>query len=818
MNKIVVGNYNNYYNRIHKPALAVEDNYLNVGALLPVDRMYNAVEFRGINFNRGDGINATLTMNVNPTDEKVGYTKPTFVYNKLTEQTTAADIQPDYLLVCEDVESLNAKVLSRWFILESHWTREWQFVLVLRRDLIADMWGAFKDEEFYCEKGPIPTGFDIAKYNSEGMTFNQVLKSRTYLKPYDSDKRYFVAYLDRGWAGGSVYPGGSLVAEFPSWDSSPFRKCKFMGIDGSPVSGGTRYISSNINRAFELTAVCMTTPSPLEPQSGQNASMRAYTNKEDGEMVGSISDTVYSAFGAGILNSSSVIENAAKYVSRNMQTQDEVLVEAAGDIHIDYEEISYMNNKTIKVGNNYYTVVFTQALTQREVGLSVDDPTRNLAIQKLREYCAQHSGVLWLASGYTDFCTALEEFTYYTVAFTTVTADVVDLPNAANRDHVGSMPYDICYAEDGEYAKKFFANLAAQFIDGNVVYDIQFLPFKPDDGVHSTGIGGTEVIHWVNKDYKEGTFIHGEIAKYTTNTDYKVGSNLHMCRLYGPDGASAWDFNPAKIGGVAANSIKYEVTFAPMRPYIHIFPTFNNLYGAINKTAAATPNEGEPRGLICSGDYSIPYSTSNWARYQLQNSAYQLSHDRQIENMSISQDAERMQERLGAAAGTVSGAFSGAQSGMMMGGPIGAAIGGVVGGVGSLAAGAAGFNVNERLRAEELSYAEDMFGYALRNIKAQAQPLAHSNYITIGVATFPYIELYKAEDKEEEIFTKRLKVNGWSLGIVTKMSAMKTAATAHGAPTQFVNGRLVKFDGAEDAHVAAEIDRELQRGVRFLES
>ena len=147
-----------------------------------------------------------------------------------------------------------------------------------------------------------------------------------------------------------------------------------------------------------------------------------------------------------------------------------------------------------------------------------------------------------------------------------------------------------------------------------------------------------------------------------------------------------------------------------------------------------------------------------------------------------------------------------------------AAIGGAIGLVGSAVSGILAQNVNERLRAEELSYAEDMFGYNLQSIQAQPQPLAHSNYLTIGAATFPYIELYEADSKEEEIFQNRLRVNGWTIGAVTTMATMKTAATASGAPTRFVKGRLVMLGGQEDAHVAAEIDRELQRGVRFLES
>lgn len=154
-------------------------------------------------------------------------------------------------------------------------------------------------------------------------------------------------------------------------------------------------------------------------------------------------------------------------------------------------------------------------------------------------------------------------------------------------------------------------------------------------------------------------------------------------------------------------------------------------------------------------------------------------------------------------------------SGAMAGGAYGAVAGGVIGGAGTLIAGLAQREYNEKLRAEDISYTEDMFGYALQNIKAQAQPLAHTNSLTIGASWFPFIEVYGTTLVEEDIFEDRLRINGWSLGIVTTLSAMKTACSPAGSPTGFCKGRLVRYGGEEDSHLVNELNAELQRGVRF---
>ena len=773
MNTIVIGNYNNYYNRIHKPALENAFLYSQAG-------FANIHVFPNINFNRNDGVDAEHTINFVPADTN---------FND--------NINPDYFLVCE-ADTYNT-VVSRWFVTECRWNRDHQLVLTLRRDILADFWDAFKNNDFYCEKGSIPTGYNILSYNSEGMTFNSILKKRVALRPsIGQTGRYIVGYIDRKFGGGRVY-NTVYNYEYDSMEEFPLAK----------YVSGTRHLvqEDTIKKGYTFGMCQANDPGSIGYASGPYARMRYYISEEKGEVV------VNQTAGVATIGSPTFDRTTAQALAKSISkyfVDNRIAVGIKSDLedHFDFvsDEYSLYHDSNIRIGDKVYNVELTASDFDYN-GSGVGGFSESLFTAIKQTYSD-----MWASSvAYTDIKYWLR-YTEYVVTLTEI-GSYVTIP--ASRNHAGNNPYDIFVMNDNETTRGFASRFATQYSAQHVVYDVQVLPFEPTyDNSGSVDVGGGNLLHWATSDSKSGHFYHESIKTYSGNVDIKKGSNLDMCRIYSPDGASCWEFNPAKIGGVAQNSIRYEVTFAPLRPYMHIFPHFAGIYGSVNKASGETAT-AESRGLICTGDYTIPYSTNNWAEFQYNNSAYQLAHDRQIENMSIMHNAERLQENVNIISGTLSGAMGGAQSGFMAGGAYGAVAGGIVGGVGTLAGGLASKNINEQLRSEEISYVEDMFGYQLQNIKAQAQPLAHSNYITIGVAFFPYIEYYSCDDVESTIFEERLRVNGWTLGIVTNMSAMKEACSDVNSPSAFCKGRLVRFSGEEDSHVVNEINAELQRGVRF---
>ena len=137
--------YNNYYNRYAKRLDSLED-YLETADILS--------EYGDIDFNPGDGIVTTQIVNFAP-----------------------IQAMPDYFLVTEGNE-----IKSRWFVIGASRTRGGQYLLSLRRDLVADYYEYIMNTPAFIEKGTLPNdGSDPFIFNPEQMTFNQILKSRTPL-------------------------------------------------------------------------------------------------------------------------------------------------------------------------------------------------------------------------------------------------------------------------------------------------------------------------------------------------------------------------------------------------------------------------------------------------------------------------------------------------------------------------------------------------------------------------------------------------------------------------------------------------------------
>lgn len=773
MSRIDIFNYNNYYNRLFKREANL-DAYIAAGT--------NHFAFSKINFFKNDGVMTTQTLNF-----AVGQTMP----------------DPDYLIVSDE----NKNIKSRWFVVESHWNRDLQLSLRLVRDVLVDFYDDYKNEDFYCEKGPIPTGYSDLIYNDEGMTFNQILKSRTLLRPTSgATSRYIVGYIDKTWAGGKVYYAEANHI-YDTWDECPLNIFKNgNGVLADPTEAVCRIKLSDqakfsgwpdIGSGF--TGTIRITPSGAR-------SMGAITANSD----------TLNCFGAENLTSThaDVAVSSAKTNCSNFYHK--VWKDLRDNLGFrDFSEFNAYDGTKILVNGIMYEVSITSDGAQyawTPSSLTNEESDIAYYIMNALDLVNEQPYLDLSAFGGTashnpniDFAL---NYNAYTVTFTEVTdgsgVTVVTIPASRTTNNI--LPYDIMYAVENSETRNFFTYLASQYMGGHVIYDLQVLPFSPASSAGESSMSvGSNTVYFTKNDSIHGTFFHDAIATYSTNQQKKRGAVQDLCRLYGPSGATCWEFNPAKIGGVPANSIKYEVTFAPYSPYIHVFPTFGAIYGSVNRDYSA-PLLGESRGLVCSGDFSIPYSTNNWATYKINNSAFQLAHDRQIRNMAVNFTAERINEAVGAVGGVLSGTI---QGGML--GPAGA----VAGALGAGITGGAQIAMNDILRKEEMSFAEDMFGYQLRNVQAQAQPLAHTNFLSIGVSYFPYIEYYSSTDVEKTILTDRLMINGCSLGVVVTVAQMLSAAGASGTMSKFFKGRLVKFAGSEDTHIVSAINAELAKGVRI---
>lgn len=290
--------------------------------------------------------------------------------------------------------------------------------------------------------------------------------------------------------------------------------------------------------------------------------------------------------------------------------------------------------------------------------------------------------------------------------------------------------------------------------------------------------------------------IDESISASSNAIDRKVESECDFYRLCSGNYQGVFEFNAAKSYGVSG--FRVDCTFKPFNPYIHVVPKLGGLYGdnfAEYKDA---------RGLICGGDFSLAQLSNAWANYELQNKNYQNIFDRQIQNMDVMNSIAKQEAAIQIATGTVTGATSGAVSGALIGGPIGGVIGGVAGAATGIAGGIADYTNLVKRQEEVKSFATDMYGYQLGNIKAIPTSLAKNTALTANTKIFPFIEKYSCTDIEKQALRDKITYNGMTIMNIGTINGL----------TGFVKGQIIRLnDLNEDNHMANVIYEEINKGV-----
>ena len=159
---LLVGLYNNYFNRIVKKE-ETDFSYFTV--------MSTTLSIKNINFNPGDGILTKVILG------KGDYLLP---------DSETRPIQPDYAILysteLDNPPYADAKIISRWFIIESVRTRGGQYELTLKRDVMVDYYNPIMSANCFVEKGSVTDVENAFLYHNENMTYNQIKKSETLLK------------------------------------------------------------------------------------------------------------------------------------------------------------------------------------------------------------------------------------------------------------------------------------------------------------------------------------------------------------------------------------------------------------------------------------------------------------------------------------------------------------------------------------------------------------------------------------------------------------------------------------------------------------
>ena len=786
--------YNNYYNRIIK----VEDD-------LEAYAEYVVFSIEGVNFNENDGID---------TEHILG-------------GATEYDGKGDYLLSID--ENNNFK---RWFILEAQRTRAGQWKLSLRRDLVADYKENAINAPAFIEKATVDAN-DVAIFNSENMSFNQIKTSQNFIKD-ESQTAWLVAYLEKNTGITSSFSKNDKnildVDGIENWNfykySQLANSTMQLILDDSTFEFSYLvygiYLSSFFNNApinyYSLNGVF--SRFSMASVAVRN---RAYTSDNNPLALTGERDIF-----TGINLKSYLEEISSKNYILEIPNLDYEYVRDSitGNLYkVNLQKLNTEKISTYMVSSGDYANIYS-ILKSRVNSWATEQGRPLLYPSGEYEGNINDNHTFKLNLNLQNYQFILEEVSNadeksYTIAEThPVTNDSVY--------DILAIPYDSCliFTPTFQFLTAGRQGVIEWITDiakagGAKVYDIQLLPYAPN--LYGTYFVNEKIIN-IDKDlYDEGTnfavlknqndepigigfFVTNSIFSKSIPFNYsipqeewKIENECSLWRLNSPNWASVFEFNVVKNGG-QITEFSIDCHYKPYTPYINVAPSWSGLYGQ--------SFEKEARGLIISGDLSIPRLDSAWTQYQLNNKTYEMAFNRQIQSIELKNRQQDVKDVINAVAGTVQGGVTGAAGGAMAGGAYGAIAGAVVGTAASAVGGVVDVKMNRELRADQLDLTRDLYGYNLQTIKARPDTLTNVSAFNADNSIFPTLEYYTCTETEKQALRDKMKYNG-----MTVMRIGRIADFLLPEP-QYIKARIIRLEGMdEDFHLVNELVNEIYKGV-----
>lgn len=781
MSNIMVGSYNNYYNRIVK----VHDysEILTAG--------HNWMTFTKINFNPNDGVNTTLILNFNPL--AAGYNH----------------FEPDYLVVLTEDNTIS----QRWFVIDIQRTRQGQINLTLKRDLLADYREQVLNGITFLKKGYVSADNPLI-FNSEKCNFNQIKRAEMPLRD-DTRCAWIIGYVAPNLADSEDKPTDSFSVEVEYDqevvpDISTFEYSEYVG----------RTLKGLMNQ--ERTNFMFWAQS----HRGYNADdLIAYYLNNTSHITNTGQFLPFNTL--EVLNLDGI-----QMTQINLNLSPDIFDPVLSDWlnADDYYDLYKLKDRIYNDNGTYKKVVITPKEDERSVELTLNANEHpgpfNTIISKLIENGAElnnpEGSVLLLTAYFSSFTLTLETvdapFTTSNVTFKSINRRLYDAPYK-----MFCMPVSeaVCRYGEIEFSmeKERQLQIAASIATGlgPNLYDIQLLPYCPisdqfgllTDVNGNEYLGGTEDIDYsLVKDAANrviGILFWCPRASFTTNIqtrflvypdlnynnpiEFKVGNETNSIRLVSPNYANYENINYFMNYGI--DYINVDCTYKPITPYIKLNINYKGLYGS---------DFNDSRGLILGGDFSLPVMSDAWVNYQIQNKNYSNIFERETRHLEV-QNAWNMAET---SVGAVSGTISGAAMGSLMG-PAGAVAGGVASAVGGI------LDVAKvaSLQQENMRYRRDIFNMQLQNIQALPQGLVKTSAFNYNSKLWPFMEFYKATEVEEEALRNKLRYTGMTLEVIGNIKDYLNPAES-----TYIQGEAIRIDDIfEDTHILSEINRELNMGV-----
>lgn len=801
---LLMEKFNNYLNRFMKKFDTVQEykDYCTANS-------YNFVHYttKSVNFNKRDNITSSHVFNDN--------------------------LKPNYLLW---INETTGEIVSRWFVTRYVHTSGNQFNAELKRDLLADNYEAVLESPAFIEKGYVENS-DPAIFNKEDITVNQIKKGEKQI--LDVDKcSWIIGYCESGsavdttitdyniaydyeigsdfsaWAYASLCNAGPLKNIDRNSDNTRVYFNMFKGFDRYGQSYGA-YFYVNENSHYSNPKSFFNDYWILDNISKVEAFINAdwWTNLSWNNIINAIytdeasliNDTAYNTLLE--LDGKKVKFNDGVYYFNVSNSKNVESKKYAANTSALYNYI--YNRVSITLGNLGTSITGTH-----DYPVNYDLVTNVFSVTAIKDETAQGSYTSSMKSTHKN----LQDAPYRMFA--------IPYPSVSNVTEVTANSLKI----NPQFSLSWAIQLAKDL--GSKLYDIQILPYFPGnfeevtqsfDNITKTyktsikyAIGGSDTIDYMYlKDsnlvyvnicffFEKSTFSKNlTIGSFSDNfiyrNKYKESNELSLYRLNSPNYSSSFEFSPSKNGGNYTKYIAY-CTYKPYQPFLYVAPKFSELYGNDFK---------DNRGLILSGDFSLPIITSAWTQYQLNNKNYLLAFDRQIESLEINQEWAYRQSLANAISGTIKGGVYGGSTGAQVGGVAGAIVGAVVGSASSGIGGALDLKMQRELNREAKDYAKDNFRMNIQNIQAIPNTLNKVSSLVATSKIFPFVEYYSCTDKEIEAFENKIRYNGMT---INRIGYIKDFLNPN--DLTFIKARLIRNETiACSSDELLELSNELNKGV-----
>lgn len=652
--------YNNYYNRTYKRKDSVQQ-YVT-------EDPNESKTFSDVNFVPGDGINTEVTL---------GYgTNPVGEF--------ASGSNYDY---CVAFDSSNQGILSRWFVMHEERTRQGQYSIRLRRDLIADFYECCLNSTAFVEKGWLTTGNKLI-YNSESVEVSEIKVNETLLSDTTATP-WLVAYVAKNAIQSDkriVIPGADQgdvidvsISDISNFVLYPYSSGTDLRVRPNSLNQANAHAYFNAYctpyggsyvRSIDLGANRVASFNDRAPTSGTNMFTASYD---------------YYANAASQLNSLSNSTKDAIFLAADINN----LIDAVTQNTFDGYRNTY-DGKTIRLTNGrLYSISFrtTAATTKSSRVTSSQYPgtfnAMGAAAQALKNMTPKY--INWVGDGYPNDYAFEFDFTpsaAYVVDIAEVQANEISATLKTTHRPTEDAVYDIYCAPYWSFSWKIHSTgssystisqsptdsmnimLALKEALGSSLYDIQVVPYCPlrdlmgspstakvlveqsdedktyalfKDSSNNNIIAGLfyskmcqfefNIARTISIPYFSG--ING-IPTLTAAENLKLVDGATKYRLVSPNYNGQFEFSVAKNNGVG--SFNVDCTYKPFNPYVHVNPAFSNMYGQ---------DWNDARGLICGGDFSLSQVSDAFTEYSLQNKNYQEIFDRQIQNMDVNNSIAR---------------------------------------------------------------------------------------------------------------------------------------------------------------------------------